>query len=170
MADAVQIPVGPDLFAIVDQVDAEKIRGYKWHPIRSGTTFYAATSLPPKSPGGSWPSVRMHRMILSVGSDEQVDHKNHDGLDNRRSNLRICNQSQNNGNRRLSSGNTSGYKGVHWDGVRHLWRAYIRVDGRALHLGRFRDPESAAAVYDEAAIRHFGEFALTNATLSRGNE
>jgi hypothetical protein len=84
------------------------------------------------------------------------------GLDNRRSNLRPATPSQNSGNARRPSDNTSGFKGVTFYGRTGRWRAYIGGHLRQRHLGYFRTAEEAARAYDEAAIDTWGEFAHLN--------
>lgn len=87
-----------------------------------------------------------------------VDHINGNKLDNRRSNLRICTQSQN-----LNGRNTNkGYIGVSWDKFRGKWKANIGKDYQKIFLGRFDTAEEAARVYDEKAVELFGEFARLN--------
>lgn len=106
----------------------------------------------------------MHRLILGLvpGDGQRVDHRDLNGLNNVRSNLRLCTSSQNlaNGPRRVD--NTSGYRGVGWDRQHRRWVAKIQVRGRTMNLGLFRSPEQAALAYDAAAREHFGEFARPN--------
>lgn len=124
----------------------------KWHE------GYATTSVNGKT-------VYMHRLILNLGKGEQADHKNHNGLDNRRSNIRKVTQHQNNGNLRRPAHNTSGYKGVsYYKGHKSKpWTSYIQNMGRKVHLGYFRTPKEAAVAYNIAAIKQWGEFAELNA-------
>ena len=109
----------------------------------------------------------LHRIIMDATKrTEIVDHINGNIYDNRRENLRIGNKSDNGSNlRHLPIHNTSGFKGVHYDKVNHKWRARIQVNGKHIHLGRFKDKIEAAKAYDEAAIKYFGEFACTNKDL-----
>ena len=107
----------------------------------------------------------MHRVILGLEQGTLCDHRNHDGLDNRRQNLRPCNDSQNAGNKRKHLGASSQLKGVDWHKSSRKWRAQIRINGRSKHLGCFTSETAAAAAYDRAALIHFGEFALTNGML-----
>jgi hypothetical protein len=99
-----------------------------------------------------------------------VDHINHNGLDNRRTNLRVCTRVQNQGNRKRNVNNVSGYKGVYLDGRRGHWVASIREGGRSLKLGRFPTAEDAALAYNEAATTKWGEYALLNEIPSQRNE
>lgn len=114
----------------------------------------------------------MHRLILGAGAKETVDHKDGDGLNNQRSNIRLCTVAQNVRNRRKSSlARSSRFKGVAYapsksSGIRtrkrNPWEARIWVGGRNKSLGRYSTEEDAARAYDRAAIEHFGEFARTN--------
>jgi hypothetical protein len=108
----------------------------------------------------------MHREILGFGSIKQdprlVDHRNRNGLDNRRENLRPSTNSQNLGNRIGSPNSSSKYKGVHWDSTRGKWRTQAQHDGKTYRLGRFDSEEEAAAAYDRKALELWGEFALLN--------
>jgi len=92
----------------------------------------------------------------------QTDHKNKDGLDNRKSNLRTCCKSQNMSNRKIQLNNTSGYKGVYWHKYARKWMASIKVNKKPIYLGLFVDPIEAALAYDKNAVEKFGEFADTN--------
>lgn len=92
-----------------------------------------------------------------------VDHRDHNGLNNTRDNLRVATRSQNHRNRQKLPGNaTSDYKGVSWDKARGRWTAHIKIGGKAKNLGRFEEELTAARVYDAAALRLFGSFALLN--------
>ncbi len=88
-----------------------------------------------------------------------LDHKNRNSLDDRIENLRPANQSQNMANSRLSSNNTSGFKGVRWTKKTKKWQAVIKVNYRNIYLGQFEDPAEAHAAYLDAAKRYFGDFA-----------
>ncbi len=89
----------------------------------------------------------------------EVDHINHDGLDNRRCNLRLATRANNCHNQRSFKG-SSKYKGV-WR-VGEKWAACIRVDGRSKRLGTFVSEKEAALAYNQAAREHYGEFAKLN--------
>ena len=93
--------------------------------------------------------------------EAKVDHRDHNGLNNRWDNLRDASQRQNMQHTRLRSNNTSGYKGVAWDSNRKKWQVHISINGKNTSLGRFDIKEEAIEVYRKAAERHFGEFALT---------
>jgi hypothetical protein len=91
-----------------------------------------------------------------------VDHKNRNGIDNRRPNLRLATESQNCMNRQKQRVTSSKYKGVSWVRSSGKWKAAIQVDKKNLHLGYFEDEEEAARAYDAAARKYQGEFAYQN--------
>ena len=112
----------------------------------------------------------MHNVIMKPSEGFIVDHINGNGLDNRRSNLRIVTRQQNTFNS-VHKGGTSKYKGVALDKESGLWRAYIAKDGKRTWLGRFPDELSAAIAYDKAAKDMFGEYAKLNiATAQEQNQ
>lgn len=144
--------------AIVDDGDFDWLNQWKWHIHRE--TRWGRYAVRTDSRSGK--VVIMHRLIMDAPKGMQVDHINGDGLDNRRENMRLCTNSQNTKNKRLSKSSTSGYKGVSWFSKLGKYASRIRVDGELIRLGYFHDPIEAAKVYDEAAKRYFGEFARLN--------
>ena len=109
----------------------------------------------------------MHNMIMQPPKDLRVDHINHNKLDNRRSNLRLCTKQQNQWNRRkVVKNTTSKYKGVCWAKKNNKWQASLEFQKdkkrQSIYLGQFISEVEAAKAYNEAAIKHFGEFAKIN--------
>ena len=149
------------MFATVDEADAEWLLRVKWHVVRFGTLtrplFYAARNA---KVDGVWRLQLMHRSILGAPNGMVVDHINHDGLDNRRANIRICSQANNMKNAR-SGANKTGFRGVHRTSP-NRFVASIMVGGKSKYLGCFETAELAAAAYDAAAIEFLGEFANLN--------
>ncbi len=107
-------------------------------------------------------TIYMHRAVNKTPDGMETDHINNDKLDNRKTNLRASNRSNNAVNKPKQSNNTSGYKGVGWHKVAGKWRATIKVNNRAKHLGHFATPEDAATAYNFAALEYFGKFATFN--------
>lgn len=105
----------------------------------------------------------MHRFLLGLMMWDRncVDHINHNGLDNRRKNLRIATPTQNNANR-LKTYGASIYKGVSWDIKRRLWQVQIKINGKSFFLGGYQSEVEAAKQYDRVALFEFKEFACTN--------
>lgn len=161
-SDHALIPLSQGLFASIDLEDIDRIGTCNWHAVRDNCTFYAF----------SGNKVGLHNVIMSNNDGTQiVDHKDGDGLNNRRSNLRFATKSQNQFNKRINKNNSSGYKGVRfasWAGGENKWRASIFTDGKHKSLGYFLTPEMAAAAYDEAAIEIFGKFARLNSEMVGG--
>ncbi len=105
----------------------------------------------------------MHRMVMGVEDGRLVDHANHNGLDNRRTNLRIATWTENCWNKRKPiSDSSSRFKGVMWDKRRGTWHVMIGHNGRKIFIGYFDDEEEAARAYDVKAKELYGEFAALN--------
>ena len=104
----------------------------------------------------------MHRQITNAPDHRVVDHIDHDGLNNRKRNLRLCTFAENCRNTRRTAPSTSKYKGVHWNKRRKKWAASIRFDNKTYHLGCFDSELAAALAYDQAAKKYHGAFASLN--------
>lgn len=144
--------------AQVDRQDYKMLSKYRWQYLPcKWHEGYATTSIKGKT-------IYMHRIILGLKKGEQADHINHNGLDNRRSNLREVTQHQNNGNLRRPNHNTSGFKGVsaYSANKTNPWMAYITNQRKKIHLGYFKTAKEAAKAYDIAALEQWGEFAHIN--------
>lgn len=159
-----RIPLTQGKFAIVDQPDYERLAKHTWHAARHGRSCYAQRGTgSAKSGRRKIHLVMMHREILKVGEDEFVDHKNHNGLDNRRANLRAATWEENCWNQRKTKARCSSrYKGVMWDKRRCKWQAQISYKGKKIFIGYFNDEKEAAMAYDAKAMELFGEFAAPN--------
>jgi hypothetical protein len=154
----VEIPLPSGHIAVIDIDDWESVSKYRWRICRTPWTLYAQAH---HYINGRRAELQMHRLILSAPFQIEVDHIDHDGLNNRRGNLRLATGSQNHGNIRKAPNNTSGYKGVSWHKHTRKWRAYLGTRPTT-HLGVFADPWDAAQAYNAAALSRWGEFALLN--------
>jgi hypothetical protein len=152
--------------ALIDDEWEVYLSKHRWFAVRKGGLVYAACFVYPK--GRRRRRVYLHRMILSVelSSDKVVDHRNHDTLDNREANLRICSQKQNSWNSRSRSHkHTSRFRGVGYIGRKRdslKWRARIKIGGKDRHLGYFQTEHQAAEAYNFAATQLYGEYACLN--------
>lgn len=154
-----KIPLSQGKFAIVDADDYAWLAQWKW----SYNKGYAIRNKYSERVGGKVRAegIRMHREILSAPKGMQVDHVDGNGLNNTRENLRICSSQQNNRNRKAVEG-TSKFKGVTVYCPGEKWFAQIWVNKKSIFLGYFKDEKEAARAYNEAAKKHFGEFARLN--------
>lgn len=155
-----EIPLTQGKVAIVDAADYDWLMQWKWCAYYHRGVWYAMRAI--CKPTGSHQCVHMHRAILNAPRHLQVDHINGDGLDNTRQNLRLCTNQQNSQNQGIAGNNTSGFKGVSYNKANRKWVAYIKLDGRRIHLGSFSSPQEAARAYDRKALELFGEFARPN--------
>lgn len=145
--------------ALVDDEDFDELSQFNWFILRKPRyTSYAIRNV---WADGKATRLLMHRAILKLGPDRYIDHRDGNGLNNVRSNLRVANHQQNAMNSRLRSDNTSGFKGVCFDRKRQKYVANITIDGKLTYLGLFFDPKEAHVAYCEAAKKYFGEFART---------
>ena len=167
-----QIELTQGKVALVDDADFEWLSQWNWcADHQSGENGWYARRGARLGEEGQWTKVRMHQEILAVPhahGAQQVDHRDGNGLNNQRSNLRICTHDQNCRNRQKASGLSSQYKGVYWDKERSRWHAQIKQGGIRYHLGRFDQEIDAGYAYDTAARERFGKFACTN--FAQGNE
>lgn len=149
--------------ALVDAEDLPRLAGLRWRRYApdkaSPDAFYAMASkwFPERKRKAT---VWMHRFLLDCPRGMYVDHIDHNGLNNRRANLRVCTQSQNNANARYAT-NESGYRGV-YRARSGRFHAHISVARRMKHLGTFDDAETAARAYDQRALETYGDFATLN--------
>jgi hypothetical protein len=156
------IPLTQGKFAIVDDEDYEELSKHKWFANRDHKydRWYATRSVWDKNTH-KCKSSQMHRVIMKTPVGMHTDHINHDGLDNRKCNLRICSNSQNQCNR-LDVRGTSKYKGVHWSTGNRRWIAQIVNNGKKEYIGGFLNEIFAANAYDQKAKEVFGEYACLN--------
>lgn len=151
------IPLTQHKSALVDDEDYEWLNQWKWCArLKPSGQCYAVRV---KQVNGTKRLIRMHRLILGAKQNQQVDHIDHNGLNNTRKNIRLCTASENQWNRRKLKSATSKYKGVRLDDGR--WRAQISHNGQTKQLGSFSTEEEAAKAYNEIAKQR-GKFAKLN--------
>ncbi len=148
--------------AIVDDKHYEELSKYRWRAMVQPGGVCAIRS-EPRDKDGRKKTVYMHRQITDAPNGMEVDHANHNSLDNQDANLRVCTCAQNQANRIKHVASTSRFKGVYWSKESKRWCAQITIMGRRIHLGYFHNERDAAKVYNLAAIKHSGEFAHLNA-------
>lgn len=151
------LPLTQGKFAVIDAVDYPVVRR-RWYAAKIDKGFYAISKT--KGPRAKQKTVYMHRVIVGLENTKECDHRNRNGLDNRRSNLRIATRSQNEANKARVG--KSGFKGVTKASKCAGYVATVCVAGRPIRLGRFKTAEEAARRRDEEARKIWGEFAYLN--------
>ena len=144
---------------MVDDEDFDRINQWKWTAYKGGKSLYA---LRKDFSSGVGVNVALGRFILNAPKGLRVDHRNGNGLDNQRHNIRLCTHAQNMANRRKTDGRTSNFKGVAFQTKERMFSAQIKVNYESIHLGLFESEIDAALAYNNAARKHFGEFARLN--------
>lgn len=164
----VNILISKDKIALVDDIDSDLLQ-FKWYASKSGKNcilIYAVRSI--YIDVHTTKHVKMHRTIMerklgrTLLKDELIDHINHDGLDNRRKNLRLASHLDNVRYHRKGECATSKYIGVYWSKDHNRWVSRIHVNKKIIHLGYFRNEDDAAIAYNEAADKYFKKFANLN--------
>lgn len=150
---AIFLPMNNGQSVVIDADDLALVSGYKWRVYEFGRGLWYAQSY------RSGKTLYMHRMLMAAEPGQKVDHRDGDGLNNRRANLRIASHGQNMANTRLiRSNNKTGFKGITYRAETGRWIGQIA----GTYLGTFGSAEDAARAYDAAAIEMFGEFAQIN--------
>jgi hypothetical protein len=152
-----EIPLSRGLIAIVDVDVYDYLMQWKWFATLrpSGDGYYAVARI-----NGESNHTPMHHLIVHVPEGMEVDHKDGNGLNNVRSNLRVCTHQQNLFNRRKNRSSTTGYKGV--TPHRDKFQAQIGFNGKNIYLGLFPTAKEAHEVYVAKARELFGDFANIN--------
>lgn len=140
--------------ALLDDEDLAKVTELS----KGKHNWYLSTVGYPVILAGRGKTIYLHRLIMGAPKGKQVDHINGDKLDNRKSNLRICDQKQNVRNKRVVK-SKSGHLGVYWSNQNKKWNAQIGLDGKSTSLGFFDDINDAIKARQKAEKAYFGEFA-----------
>lgn len=139
--------------ALVDDEDYEWLSQWKWTLLKSvskGVTHYYGRRRGDKA--------LLHRMIMKTPPLLEVDHKDRNGLNNQKYNLRNCTRSQNMANQVLSYSKTKGI----YTNKNGTIRSVITVNKEHIHLGYFTSVEEAVIAYNNVALHYFGEYARLN--------
>ncbi|MBE3116907.1 hypothetical protein IMZ68_06850 [Candidatus Bathyarchaeota archaeon] len=142
--------------ALVDDADFEWLSQWKWCADHQHNSVYAIRA------GSYRKIIYMHRLIMDAKPGQMIDHRNNNGLDNQRGNLRHCTNMQNARNSIKKKKGSSRFKGVCWKKSNRNWTAQIRLRYKSFHIGSFASEIDAARAYDVKAKELFGEFAKTN--------
>lgn len=157
---AVEIPLSKEKVALISPEDAERVLAFKWCYHGEG---YAARGVHFYVDGKRHTRIiLLHRFIANAPDGYDVDHRDGNGLDCRRHNLRVATRVQNIANSGPRAGKSSQYKGVQFIKKTGRWRATIGKEGRTIYLGMFDCESDAALAYDAAAFAAWGEFAYLN--------
>lgn len=147
----IELKLTQNKIALIDDEDFERVSQLSWQAHYQKGKWYVVS-------GSPYQMIYLHRFIMRPDSKIDIDHKDDDGLNNQRSNLRFATRSQNMANSGPRNGKK--FKGIHKNSGR--FRAQITVNYKRIHLGYFDTEEQAAKAYDEGARRYFGEYANTN--------
>lgn len=151
----VLIPLPRGLVTAISPEDQKKVNQHTWLVQCMYGSFYAVTYVGKKS-------VYLHRFLLNEPKHKEVDHINRFTLDNRRCNLRLATDFEQQCNRSAVKNSTSRYKGVSWCKQQKRWRAIVVAKRKYYHVGRFDTEREAAKAYDECAKNLHGKFAYLN--------
>jgi hypothetical protein len=152
--------LGQGKWTLLDVKDYYHLRFFKWVVYGNGTNLYAIRLQLNDSNKTS--TVYMHREIMNPPPGLVVDHKNCDGLDNRRANLRFATHAQNTRNRRKKKNGSSQFLGVYFNKEKSTWDSQLMHNGKKIWVGRFDNEIDAARAYDKAALEYHKEFARLN--------
>lgn len=156
-----KIPLTNGMAALVDEQDAHLVAGFRWYARRTDQTWYATRFVPKQNRGAP---LYMHNLIIVIGDPNLIpDHRDGNGLNNTRDNLRPASRRQNSANTKKPADSVSPYKGITM--VAGKWQARVLRNGKRLYLGRYSDADKAATVYDEAIRAIDGEFGTFNFPL-----
>lgn len=148
-----EIPMGGGLLALVDDCDWDQVKMHRWFLYKGKTTHYAGTK---RNKG----NIYLHRFVLGLDGKDLIDHKDGNGLNCCRDNLRVCDNSQNACNSVPRNGKK--FKGTTFDKRRSIYNASITKNYKNYYLGSFKEEIDAARAYDNAAREMHGEFARLN--------
>lgn len=148
-----KIPLTRGQYAVIDDEDCLTVLWHNWHAVKTSSGWYARSWINGKE-------VHLHRFLMQCKKGVIIDHRDGNGLNCQRNNIRVATRQQNIWNSRKRKNSNSRYKGV-WKSLKK-WRAYLKDGKRRINLGTFTTQEQAAMAYDRAAKKVCGEFARLN--------
>lgn len=151
---------GSVMHALIDESDYEELSQYTWYVQKHGRTYRAFRTEYERKDGKkiNQKTIYLSRSILKPKKG-MIDHIDGNGLNNRRSNLRLCTHQQNCCNRPLRTGSFSGAQGIKWDRTNKRWKAYVSIKKKRLLVGNYIDKREAIVARNVAASFAYGEFA-----------
>lgn len=150
-------------YTLIDDEDFEMVNKFKWHALKLRDKYYAGSNLKVSENPAKFKTLLLHRFIMNVTDKEiQVDHINHNGLNNQKYNLRKATFAQNRANKNSNKNSASKYVGVSKAATKGKWRAIIGKKTGNISLGTYKTEIEAALAYNEAAKIINGEFANLN--------
>ena len=133
---------------LIDAEDIDKIKNYRWCLAKNlNGGWYAFTNCEKGK------KMYLHRFIMDCPEDKVIDHKNGNTLDNRKRNLKICTQRQNNQNKKMSNNNTSGYRNIYWNKINNTWDIQIKHK----RIGQFKELEDAVKARNKYLVENMAE-------------
>lgn len=132
---------------IIDKEDLEKVMQYRWYIAKNDNGYYAKTNI---KEGQKFKSTYMHRLLKDCPKNRVIDHRNGNGLDNRKCNLKICTQKENTNNQKLSSNNTSGYRNICWNRINKTWDVQIKHK----RIGQYNELKDAVIARNKYLIEN----------------
>lgn len=145
--------------AFIDNEDYSKVIDYRWY-LKKNKGKNCRYAIAYSYKGNKQNILRMHRIIMNASIDEEIDHINGNGLDNRKENLRKVSHWQNVMNTKIGKNNTTGFKGV--CKIKDKWVSRIQFNKKKIYIGCFNNKIEAAKAYDIKAKEIFGEYANLN--------
>lgn len=155
--DYAEVILGNKKVTIIDLEDVEKVKNYKWNQLKNG---YIKTIIDKQT-------IYLHRLVTNCPDDMEVDHEDHDKLNNRKYNLRICTSQENSRNHRLHKSNTSGINGVSWSEKQGVWCGFIGIDNKTVYLGCSENIEEVKEIRELADNTIFKEYKY-NPNIDKG--
>ena len=154
-----EIPLTRGHVALVDDEDYGRASAFRWYALTNSGVVYATRAYRDAT---KQKRMYLHHFVTGVDAATYIDHKNHNGLDCQKHNLRIATNQQNQDNSRKQVGVSSQYKGVSWNKQKQRWKAAVWTTGKPIFLGWFKNEGDAARAYNEGAKTLFGEYSCAN--------